>query len=346
MRRLTFCPELTAFSSYGILATHLIKAWISMGIHPSVRPLSMRDGLGAKVPYFVKDKIVHCDMPERSELYFAPPVYVPNARRKVAFATMWESSLWMPRAIRLLNKADLVIVPCDWNKHGLFNSGLLRPVQVVHLGTDESVFTPSPVSLEGPCVFGAAGRLANGSKRKAVNCVLEAFLKEFTDEPDVRLKIKAFSDCLPAHTIDPRVTVTETFLSDAQMADWYRSLTCFVSAAKSEGWGLNPLEAMFCGRPVIAPIYSGHKEFLTEHNCFALDFKEVPAEEVWAGHGNWCEPDIGHLRKLMRFMYRNRQDAATLGAVAYESVKHMTWQACAARLAGLVVPDKVALAKT
>lgn len=694
-KRLTICPELRAFNSYGVLTAHLVKAWVASGIYPSIRPLALQDALGASVPRYVKEKIVHSDQPEPWELYISPAVHVPNQRKRVAFYSMYESTLWPPRSIRLLNKSELVIVPCEWCRVGLHDSGLTRPVEVVPLGTDETIFTPTPVSAEGPCVFGAAGRLANGSKRKAVNAVLEAFLKEFPDEPDVRLKIKAFSDCPPAATIDPRVNVTEKFLTDAQMADWYRSLTCFVSASRSEGWGLNPLEAMFCipdgellwtnsgmkpiesivegdqildagglqpvlskfrrhysgeivtirpvglpelkltpghlvmackmewvydpalrksgkfcrrrtpvdigwvkagdvsnnhcvflpkittpvmlniqneasmellgwyaaeghisrklgthgyhstvftvleeeadhlcylihavagkntswkktknskagriilygkkwadifettigcgarnksvpsflfnsedscikaflkgyisgdghvrrdgvsiktvsekmakgvlvllsrlgcsgnwgnplkakneyiqgrlcrvkkkyivgfcgknahrlgypchpgsksasletnggywvgvrvglssfsgfvnnfttptgtylapfiqvhncGRACIAPIYSGHKEFLTEDNCYSLDFKEVPAEEIWTGHGNWCEPDTRHLQKLMRSVYKNRQDAIERGARAHESVRHLTWKATAVRLAALVIDD-------
>lgn len=339
VKRLTICPELRAFNSYGVLTAHLVKAWVASGVYPSIRPLALQDALGASVPRYVKEKIVHSDQPENWELYIAPAVHVPNQRKRVAFYSMYESTLWPPRSIRLLNKAEIVIVPCEWCRVGLHDSGLTRPVEVVPLGTDETIFTPTPVSAEGPCVFGAAGRLANGSKRKAVNAVLEAFLKEFPDEPDVRLKIKAFSDCPPAATIDPRVNVTEKFLTDAQMADWYRSLTCFVSASRSEGWGLNPLEAMFCGRACIAPIYSGHREFLTEDNCYSLDFKEVPAEEIWTGHGNWCEPDPRHLQKLMRSVYKNRQDAIERGARAHESVRHLTWKATAVRLAALVVDD-------
>ena len=45
-------------------------------------------------------------------------------------------------------------------------------------------------------------------------------------------------------------------VAPAALADWYRSLTCYVNASYGEGFGLHLLEAMGCGVPLISTTFS------------------------------------------------------------------------------------------
>jgi len=324
-KRLTFLPELDAYGGYGLHAIQYVRHWTDLGVHVAIRAVKLKESEEARIPLDIRRRFVHCDQPEPWELVLAPANFCPLGRRKTAYFTMYESSRWSPRMVKLINRAEAAIVPCEWNRSGLIESGVTVPVFLAPLGYGEP-FQPTPMDLTGPCIFGAAGRMSHGAVRKGLNAVIDAFLKEFPSEPDVQLWIKGFSDAPTKFVTDPRVVVREGFLTETQLAEWFSRLTCFVSAARGEAWGLMQLEAMASGRPVMAAIYGGLAEFMTPENSYAVEFAEEPSGEAWRNGGSWAVPDEAHIRHLMRRVYRNRQEAQDKGIAAAQDVRHLTWR--------------------
>jgi len=66
------------------------------------------------------------------------------------------------------------------------------------------------------------------------------------------------------------------YVSDQQLADYYREALCFVYPSFYEGFGLPPLEAMACGTPVIASNVSSLPEVCGEAACY-VDPEDVEA---------------------------------------------------------------------
>ena len=333
-KRLTFMPELDSFGGYGLHATQYVKHWSGLGVHVSVRPTRIYESDTAKISMDVKRKYVHCDQLEDWEVVLSPANFMPMQRKKTAYFTMYESSLWSPKMVRLVNRAAAVIVPCEWNRFGLQESGCIVPVHVVPLGYSEESFKPTPMNMDGPCVFGAAGRMSHGVIRKGLNVVIDAFLKEFKTETDVQLHVKGFQDCPTRYIFDKRVVVRDAFLKEDKLAEWYSGLTCFVSAARGEAWGLMQLEAMASARPVIVAIYGGVKEFANPSSCYPVDFVESKSEEAWCNGGNWAVPDEKHIRHLMRGVYKDRAAAKRIGELAAETTKQFTWRNSAIQCLG------------
>src|SRR5690606_13265267 len=90
----------------------------------------------------------------------------------------------------------------------------------------------------------------------------------------------------------------------------------FVLPTKGEGWGLPVLEAMACGLPCIVTNYRGVTEFANEANSFLIPVRSMQAIEDpkfydprfdW---GEWAEPDLDELRRLMRLVYEDPTAAA------------------------------------
>lgn len=213
----------------------------------------------------------------------------------IAF-TMWESTR-LPRAgVEALNaKASLVIVPSRWCAAVFSANGVTAPLAIVPLGVDRSVFYPVGGKMPGRNVFGAAGRLAHGGKRKGIEDVIAAFGKAFPmGKEKASLKLKLFDDSPIPPFKDKRISVDTRLLFDEQMREWYLSLSCFVSAAKGEGWGLHVHEAIACGIPVLAPAHSGLADLVSPLVPYTL----VEASEGYEGH--WHQVSVEALANQMR----------------------------------------------
>ena len=50
---------------------------------------------------------------------------------------------------------------------------------------------------------------------------------------------------------------------------------CGVFPARAEGWNLELLEMMSCGKNVIATNYSSHTEFCNSENCMLVETTEL-----------------------------------------------------------------------
>lgn len=327
-KRLTVAGSINTFTGYGLHAIQIVRDLERItGAFVSIRPLSRAESFGSKIPLDIASKFVSQPQPEDWELLIHPPNFMPTPGKRTAYFSMWEATKLPPRAVQLLNSAELIVVPCDWNASTFSACGVTVPIHKVPLGINTDLFhyrakTPAESPL---CVFGAAGRLAHGGVRKGINEVIDWFLAAFPTETDVELRVKAFPDCDIAKVTDPRIKVIKAHLSDEAMAKWVGDLTCFVSAAKGEGWGLIQHQSQACGVPVISVDFGGVKEFFNGRVGYPADYTLVPAQFLYTGCGHWAQPDMGHAIELMRRVYHQRWEAYEKGVLAHESVQHLTW---------------------
>lgn len=330
--RITVLAPINTFTGYGLHAVQIIRD-LSKFAHVSVRSIVTSELFGAKVPPDIQKKFVQEPQPEPWEVLLHPPNFMPTHGKKTAYFSMWESTKLPTQASYFLNRASVVVVPCKWNETLFSASGVTAPIRVVPLGINTHIFGYRPRPENTPVTFGAAGRMAHGGVRKGINEVIDCFLRAFPTEQDVRLKIKCFPDCDVKHVKDPRVQITQAHLSEMQLADWFGSLSCFVSAARGEGWGLMQHQAMAMGRPVITVNFGGVTEFFRSDLGYAVDYKLEQASGHYAGCGHWALPDFEHVEHLMRRVYENPMEAETKGFLASQHVAPLSWEHSNGKLA-------------
>jgi len=142
---------------------------------------------------------------------------------------------------------------------------------------------------EDAFIFGFVG--TNFSERKNIPGLLRAF-KKFIDSTkaspeEVKLllwtyihkdDLNPFGDELPAYFQQLGITKYICYpnelqywvgLSEEQMSILYNCIDVYVTASSGEGFGLPVLEAMACGKPVIAPNFSSHPELIQEPELLA-----------------------------------------------------------------------------
>jgi len=101
---------------------------------------------------------------------------------------------------------------------------------------------------------------------------------------------------------DPRIHFIGYHLSEDEFISLQTNVDCYVSLHRSEGYGMNILEMLAIGKPVIATNYSGNVDMFSalpendiKSSCvFPIPWKHVILEESYGPYnkGNrWAEPD-------------------------------------------------------
>lgn len=263
-----------------------------------------------------------------SRLAIVPPYllywYKPTAA--TAAWTMWETDTLPTGAAKYLNRCGLLVIPSRWGADCFRADGVTVPTEVVPLGYDPAVFAPRrPESGPEICTFGTAGALDEGGMRKNVQRVIDLFRAAFSGRTDVRLKVKITprSPMVNTHG-DSRVEVVNTSLPPAALADWYRSLTCYVNASYGEGFGLHLLEAMGCGVPLISTTFSAVGEVFDSDVGYEVSYKLIEAKNA-VYSGLWADPDNDELIARMREVYSDPAGAERLGLAAARRAPAFSW---------------------
>ncbi|PYQ27668.1 MAG: hypothetical protein DMF56_18840 [Acidobacteria bacterium] len=275
--------------------------------------------------------------------YAAGNVFYRNhGKYKIGF-TMLEVNGFPPDWVRQADAMDEIWTPTEFNRRGLLDSGVTKPVHVIPLGIDPDRFHPNAPRIpnrNGDFVF-----LANfeWGARKAPEILLRAFNATFragervilvckTMNRDPNLDVPNEIRALALHPRGGRIYFLHNHdIPHAELATLYRSADCFVSPSRGEGWGLPVLEAMACALPVIATDWGGHTAFLDPNDTYPLRIHGLtsaePSGAVYYRGLSWAEPDEQHLGELMRYVYEHQDEARAKGQRAAERVRaKFTWE--------------------
>jgi len=182
-----------------------------------------------------------------------------------------------------LHHCDELLVCSKWargiirNQTDAYANGgfLLDQIHVVPLGVDAEIFYPSQVSNSEKTIFFNCGKW---EKRKGHDILGECFNKAFTKDDNVELWMMCDNPFLP----EDKKSSWESLYKTSKLGDKIRLIPrqqhhqdvarlmnmtdCGVFPARAEGWNLELLEMMACGKHVIATNYSAHTEFCSPVN--------------------------------------------------------------------------------
>lgn len=282
---------------------------------------------------------LHGDAPAPCAIHCAPPDVAFDNTEPTICLTMWETTGLPVSAVPILNRAHAVAVPSSWGAACFARAGVRVPIHVVPLGLDPAAFRPTPTDMDGPTVFGMAARLVAGGCRKGINEGMAAFAAAFPDPADpVQLRIRIWDDDLPY--LDPlpdhRIRVETDAVPQDDLAGWYAGLTCLLVPSKGEGFGMHTLEAMACGRPVIAARYGGTAEFFDGRHGWDVPYDLEPAGGLYEGCGQWAVPRHHAMVRAMRMAHQDRETARVKGHAAAIEASRWTWDRAATALLGLI----------
>jgi len=119
-------------------------------------------------------------------------------------------------------------------------------------------------------------------------------------------------------------------LAPAALADWYRSLTCYVNASYGEGFGLHLLEAMGCGVPLISTTFSRGRRIFDASVGYEVSYKLIEAKNA-VYSGRWADPNNDELISRMREVSADRATAELLGVAAAQRAPAFSWRTASPR---------------
>ena len=250
------------------------------------------------------------------------------------YGTTWEGDVLPPACVAHLADARLVVVNSRFIRDAFVRSGVRPPVVVVPLGVDPGEYRPTH-DPPAACRFGVVANLAYSARRKNVAGAVAAFRLAFGADPRPRLAIKVNRGDEFADPGDPRIEVIRERFTTGQMRAFYNSLTCLVSASMAEGFGLCPLQAMACGRPVIATTFGGHAEYLDDGVGYPVAY-ELARPDWSEGGGAVAVPDVGSMARQMRRVCADPAEAAVRGARSAARAAAFSWDRHGAAMARLL----------
>jgi len=271
--------------------------------------------------------------------------------------TMWEARPLPSSWPAVVNNAGAVWVPSRFCHDILREGGITQPIIVSGYGVDprEYAFVERDRDPDEPYTFLTWARTL--IDRKNTLDVIRAFLR--ADLPNARLIVKHnFNLGPPSHDgewaeIFPKVdvhefrgkyreqpvegvTVLTGDLSTWELAMLMARCDAFVYLSGGEGFGLMPLEAMATGLPVIAPVWSGLAEFISDEVALPVPVVGFgdggTLNRVWGEACQVARMDLDAVAERMTWCYGHRAEAAELGQRAAEYVaQEWTWDVAARR---------------
>jgi len=348
MNKILYIGAYKEYSGYGQACRGNVRALDAAGFDVKVLPC-FRDS-GIKLPKKYKyskdwqpDKVVYHMTPIHFQKFYNPEF--PGV-----IYTTFEANLFPCKKaqspedwVSIMEKIGEVLVPSEYNKEALLESGYTGKVNIIPHPIDVTEFdngyqrnfkqlildrTPHGIFDEQPYIFYS---IAQWSERKNIDGLLYAFISEFGQDDNVCLILKTYvADKIGFFEILARVEeirkdlnlpkveniyLITQHLSLEEIVGLHCLADCYVSPHKSEGAGIPIMEAMAAENPVIVTGYTGNMEFCRKDNANLLEAQKEPVKKQnifidwrlqYTGKMEWYNPDISQLKRLMRKLYKYR----------------------------------------
>lgn len=243
--------------------------------------------------------------------------------------------------IASINHCDAIMVCSNWAKKIVQKHSDIETF-VIPLGVDTDVFYPNQNINKKTTIFFNCGKW---EKRKGHDILIECFNLAFDRNDDVELWMMCDNPFIGQQNEAWKLLYKNSKLGDKikfiprqethhDVAKIMNMVDCGVFPARAEGWNLELLEMMACGKNVITTNYSAHTEFCTEKNSRLINITdtEVAFDGVFFNGkvGNWAallDAQVEQLVYNMRDIHKKKQsNSLSLNMYGVETALIYTWK--------------------
>ena len=244
-----------------------------------------------------------------------------------------------------LNSCDELVVCSQWAVDVLNKNNIKPPSRIVPLGVDLSIFnqgidTPlaeylKTTNKDKPYIFFSCGKY---EVRKGQDLLVNAFNRAFEKHDNVELWISMHNRFLQPDLLEnlkdkfcstklgSKIKFVGPFLNQSKLSNIMRFVDCGVFPSSAEGWGLETLEMMACGKPVIVSNCTAHTEYCTKENSFLIDidgYVNAYDGKWFFNQGKWASINIDSLIDNLRYVHKNNIRSNQNGL---ETAKKLSWE--------------------
>lgn len=355
---IAWCASLFGRSGYSEEARNAILALDRIGAPVVASPLywgpwqtTLAPGAAERIqtliPLRIPDRFVYVE-------HFHPPRYVRHPRATYTIGRpMCETDAVPTEWIAHCNEMDEIWVPSKFNVETFARAGVrIEKLRAMPECLDIERYDPAIEPMEIPNARGFVFlSVFAWVRRKGWDILIRAYIEEFASDEDVTLVLKVtptYDTPIPADIAElqryiralehdivdaPRVVVFDADPGSHGMPRLYRAADAFVLPTRGEGWGRPLMEAMAMGLPTIGTRWSGNLAFMTEETTYLIDCELVDVNDAGQHEGpwwptsrfargeRWAEPSVSHLRRLMRHVFEDREEARARGLRAREHIR-------------------------
>lgn len=331
-------------SGYAEAARNYVSAVHTSGVPITIEEVSFED---ARADYGEAGRIVRGlagkHVPYSVNVVYMTPEHYPYRWEKDCYNIgffFWETEDFPKEWLEPCRIMDELWVCCRWTAEVVSKAIPDKPVfhfgYCANLGEYERGVRNFEVEGVDPGWFKFYS-IFQWTERKNPGGLLRAYLREFRKDDPVVLILKTYRS---NYSVDeqnavrgeirriqeevgdvgrqPRVVFISRMLSRGEILGLHRWGDCFVLPHRSEGWGLPHFEATLMGKPVITTRFGGNLEFTKEESSYLVGYTLVPVGGMdwipwYKPYMKWAEPSENELRRLMRHVFENREEAREKG---------------------------------
>ena len=246
-----------------------------------------------------------------------------------------------------LNSLDKLFVCSHWAKEiALKNLNISSEnIHVIPLGVDRSIFSnvSDSVATSKNTIFFNCGKW---ELRKGHDVIPEIFSRAFNEDDNVELWMMcdnpflkeseqaAWGNLYRNSKLGKKIRFISRVHTQEEVYNIMNMTDCGLFPARAEGWNLELLEMMACGKHVITTNYSAHTEFCNKDNSYLIDISkhEVAYDGKWffGDKGDWAslsEDQINQAAEHCRSIHKLKQSQQlTPNSSGIATANHFTWE--------------------
>lgn len=231
-----------------------------------------------------------------------------------------------------------MLVPTKWAQGVAAKSGI--ETSVVPLGFDPEIFVPTDPVQQSNTIFANFGKW---EVRKGHDVLIRAFNSAFNKEDEVSLvmmpsnqflnenQVRAWETMYLQSKLGDKIQLIPRVNTHLDVFNIMKQTDCGVFPARAEGFNLEALEMMACGKQIIITNCTGHTEFV-DNSCKLIEMEDKYDTAYdgifFHGFSKWrkfTQNCFDQLVSHMRDVHKNRSDLKT-NIAAVNRANDFTWE--------------------
>lgn len=263
---------------------------------------------------------------------------------------IFELDTFSNHEIHHLSYIDHAFVCSNWAKTVVENNipKLNANVSVIPLGVDSNIFEQCEINKDGPTIFFNCGKW---EIRKGHNILVEIFNKAFETTDNVELwlmcdnpflseeETKYWHKLYYGSKLGSKIKIIPRLSTQKEVYKIMQQVDCGIFPSRAEGWNLEALELMSCGKQVIITNYSAHTEFCNADNSFLVNISELELaqDNKWFfGQGNWAKIGNAQIEQFIEYVRHvhslKQTNMLTVNMAGIKTANNFSWNNTAKRI--------------